>query len=152
MDQESDPVVGTGDNKRQEGVMKPFAIMQITCNLRGQKLYGQQNVDVDLIAKGLAGSPTQVQGVSSATENATGPIPIGGFFANGEVGPPVGLTGFSSTNKQRSSIHGLATIAALFCEVQPPGEGPETETNFLQNPNVETDSPLQPFDEEDAWG
>jgi small ligand-binding sensory domain FIST len=53
---------------------------------RGQLLYGHPNHD------------------STAFHRARGPVPLGGFFCNGEVGPVRG----------RTFVHGYTSAFALF--------------------------------------
>jgi small ligand-binding sensory domain FIST len=58
------------------------------CNGRGQRLFERPDHDI------------------SALRKSYGPIPLAGFFAQGEVGP-VG---------RRNHLHGFTTCVALFCE------------------------------------
>jgi small ligand-binding sensory domain FIST len=81
----------------EETTKTPLAILQVSCVARGQHLFGASNVDVSNIQQ-LA------QGVA-----------IGGFYANGELGP-VGLAGFSDTNVAGSYMHGFTTVATFLCE------------------------------------
>ena len=73
----------------------PVAALQISCVARGRGLFGTPNVDLESIQELLDG-------------------PVGGFFANGEIGP-VGIGGFSSANEE-AFLHGFTTVAALICD------------------------------------
>ena len=67
-----------------------------------------------------------------------GPV-VGGFFANGEVGP-VGLAGFSTTKKHNGNcyLHSFTTVAAILCEYT---TGDDAEVG-----GVRKEEPV------DAWG
>lgn len=78
-----------------ENVGRPVAALQISCVARGRGLFGSPNVDLESIQGLLDG-------------------PVGGFFANGEIGP-VGIAGFSSTSNE-NFLHGFTTVGALICD------------------------------------
>lgn len=59
-----------------------------SCVGRGQALYGVANHDTEVIQSGL------------------GPVPMSGFFGNGEIGPVEG----------RTFLHSYTSAVALFCE------------------------------------
>ena len=40
---------------------------------------------------------------------------VGGFFANGEIGP-VGISGGSSRQIKPSHVHGFTTVVAVICD------------------------------------
>jgi len=68
---------------------------------------------------------------------------VGGFYANGEIGP-VGLSGFSTTSKDgngESYVHGFTTVAVLLCEDQLLSSKTDESSTTSKD-----DSPL------DAWG
>jgi len=79
-----------------ENVGQPVAALQISCVARGRGLFGTRNVDLESIQELLEG-------------------PVGGFYANGEIGP-VGIAGFSSTSDEGAFLHGFTTVAALICD------------------------------------
>ncbi len=62
-----------------------------SCNGRGQRFFGRPNHDINSVRERI------------------GEVPIGGFFAAGEIGP-VGSTNF---------LHGYTASVALFCETSP---------------------------------
>ncbi len=66
----------------------PVGALLFACTGRGDGLYDQPNFDSDLFEKYL------------------GPLPIGGFFCNGEIGP-VGATTF---------LHGFTSVFGIFCQ------------------------------------
>ena len=72
---------------------KALAAIQISCVARGRGLFDAPNVDVGLI-KDMLSSPV-----------------IGGFFANGEIGP-VGI----SSGDGESYVHGFTTVVAVICD------------------------------------
>lgn len=84
----------------------PLAVLQVSCVARGRYLFGKPNVDISNIRE-LAG-----QGVA-----------IGGFYANGELGP-VGLAGFAAADESSSvagsHMHGFTTVATVLCEQHQP--------------------------------
>ncbi|CAN5709101.1 FIST C-terminal domain-containing protein [soil metagenome] len=69
----------------------PMGALLFACTGRGQGLYDEPNFDSDLFEKYL------------------GPLPIGGFFCNGEIGQ-VGATTF---------LHGFTSVFGICCQ---PGE------------------------------
>lgn len=81
----------------EENMGQPVAALQISCVARGRGLFGTPNVDLEGIQELLGGGP------------------VGGFFANGEIGP-VGIAGVSSTNDEGTYLHGFTTVAALICD------------------------------------
>jgi small ligand-binding sensory domain FIST len=62
--------------------------LMFSCMGRGERLFGAPNHDSDLFARRI------------------GPVPVAGFFCNGEVGP-VG---------ERSCMHGYTSVFAVICE------------------------------------
>ena len=79
-----------------ENVGQTVAALQVSCVARGRGLFGTPNVDL--------------KGIQELVD-----VPVGGFFANGEIGP-VGIAGFSSTNDEGAFLHGFTTVAALICD------------------------------------
>ncbi|MEL7354425.1 MAG: FIST N-terminal domain-containing protein [Cyanobacteria bacterium J06560_5] len=66
----------------------PIGALLFACTGRGEKLYDEPNFDSDLFEKYL------------------GPLPVGGFFCNGEIGP-VGATTF---------LHGFTSVFGICCQ------------------------------------
>ena len=66
----------------------PVGALLFSCTGRGEGLYGEPNFDSDMF------------------EQYLGPLPIGGFFCNGEIGP-VGATTF---------LHGFTSVFGICCE------------------------------------
>ncbi|HMC10186.1 MAG TPA: FIST C-terminal domain-containing protein, partial [Pirellulaceae bacterium] len=71
---------------KSKGGGPPAGALLFTCNGRGTRMFSQPNHDADAIAR------------------AFGPIPLAGFFAQGELGP-VG---------QHNFIHGFTASIGLF--------------------------------------
>ena len=65
---------------------KPQGALMFSCLGRGETLFGEPGHD------------------SKVIENHLGPVPIGGFFCNGEIGPVSG----------RTWVHGFTSAIALF--------------------------------------
>jgi small ligand-binding sensory domain FIST len=93
--QRRDPAAATEDlatllgQVRQElGGDRVLGACLCSCNGRGRGLFGQPHHDAQLIQREL------------------GPIPLGGFFCNGEIGPVGG----------RNHLHGYTASLALFVE------------------------------------
>jgi len=104
----------------------PVAALQISCVARGRGMFaGLPNVDVSNVMR-LLESPER------------GPV-VGGFFANGEIGP-VGLAGFSTTveHSGNSYLHSFTTVAAILCKYT-------TEDHNRSSRSAQTESL-------DAWG
>ncbi|MGD1899987.1 MAG: FIST N-terminal domain-containing protein [Phormidesmis sp.] len=73
----------------QEGVkVSPVGALLFACTGRGESLYDEPNFDSDLF------------------EQYIGPLPLGGFFCNGEIGP-VGTTTF---------LHGFTSVFGICCK------------------------------------
>ncbi|MEL6553229.1 MAG: FIST N-terminal domain-containing protein [Cyanobacteria bacterium J06621_11] len=66
----------------------PIGALLFSCTGRGEGLYDEPNFDSDLF------------------EQYLGPLPVGGFFCNGEIGP-VGSTTF---------LHGFTSVFGIFCK------------------------------------
>jgi small ligand-binding sensory domain FIST len=81
----------------QSNLGTPIAALQISCAGRGRALFGIPNFDLSNVQELVA------------QESA-----VGGFFANGEIGP-VGVAGFSNT-KGGTYLHGFTTVIALLCD------------------------------------
>ncbi len=76
------------ENKLNNQGASPMGALLFACTGRGQGLYDEPNFDSDLFEKYL------------------GPLPIGGFFCNGEIGP-VGSTTF---------LHGYTSVFGICCQ------------------------------------
>lgn len=90
---------------------RPAGCLLLTCNLRGQKLFGQPNHDASAIVRAFdlprAGEDLARGGTPiEAGPHAASPLPLAGCFAAGEIGP-VGDAG-------ESFLHGHTACAALF--------------------------------------
>ena len=70
------------------GKASPAGALLFQCNGRGMNLYGESNHDSNLF------------------RDSVGPIPLGGFFCNGEIGPVGGST----------YLHGYTSSFAIFRE------------------------------------
>ena len=66
---------------------KPSGVLLFTCNGRGERFFGQPNVDVTIVGRALGND-----------------IPLAGFFCGGEIGP-IGNSNF---------IHGYTASMAIF--------------------------------------
>lgn len=107
-------------------VGQPVAALQISCVARGRGMFdGVPNVDLSSVKR-------------LVESNERGPV-VGGFFANGEIGP-LGLAGFSTTteNNGNSFLHSFTTVAAILCEYSSMKGSGKEET--------------QTEDSLDAWG
>mmetsp|Transcript_15931 Transcript_15931/g.23440 ORF Transcript_15931/g.23440 Transcript_15931/m.23440 type:complete len:469 (-) Transcript_15931:364-1770(-) len=105
---------------QQDKSTTPVAAVQVSCISRGRRLFGVPNMDLSKIQQLLSG-------------------PVGGFYANGGIGP-VGVAGFC-TNKNTTigtHVHGFTTVAALLCESEKQ-DAPNSNTS----PSVKA---------EDVWG
>lgn len=71
---------------KQRGAAEPVAALLFSCLGRGEVLYGEPNHDSRMIAEHL------------------GPLPIGGFFCSGEIGPI----------NRKTFLHGYTSSIALF--------------------------------------
>lgn len=72
--------------------LSPVGALLFSCTGRGEDLYDEPNFDSDLFERYL------------------GPLPIGGFFCNGEIGP-VGETTF---------LHGFTSVFGICCKPTAP--------------------------------
>ncbi|KAG8458143.1 hypothetical protein KFE25_011674 [Diacronema lutheri] len=80
----------------------PCGGVLFSCNGRGQRLFGVSNHDSECIQAALADL--------GAGAGADGAVPLGGFFANGEIGPVgISLGGGGS----RTHMHGFTSVLAL---------------------------------------
>ena len=82
LDQRLAEMLRTQSAKRARGALL------FTCLGRGKELYGVENHDADLFCRHM------------------GPLPLAGFFANGEIGPVAG----------RSFLHGYTSVFGVFRE------------------------------------
>ena len=85
----------------------PLAALQFSCVARGRPLFGSANVDLENISE-LVGKDAEHQ--------------VGGFFANGELGP-VGIAGVGLGHGRKTHIHAFTTIAATICDFSCDGGG-----------------------------
>ena len=81
-----------------------LAALQISSLARGQDFFSKPNVDLHF-AKRL---------LSSSSQNTTS-TPIGGFFANAEIGP-VGIRMGAQADHTQNHLHGFATVVAILCD------------------------------------
>jgi small ligand-binding sensory domain FIST len=81
---------------------RPVAALQVSCVARGRYLFGgTPNVDIECYKK-LLGDES---------------VAVGGFYANGELGP-VGLGGFEgSSSYSPSFMHAFTTVVGIISEV-----------------------------------
>lgn len=100
----------------------PLAALQISCVARGRSLFGSPNVDVGYV-KGL------LQDIDTPA--------IGGFYANGEIGP-TGVAGVGIAPKA-THMHGFTTVAC-------------TISDFSDVPQAAVDVTEASTSQEDAWG
>jgi small ligand-binding sensory domain FIST len=103
------------------GDCQPLAAIQISCVARGRGMFGVPNMDITNIMEMLPGEH---------------PV-IGGFFANGEIGP-IGISGGSSHETKPSHVHGFTTVVAT----------------IYRKGNAESDEGVAAIKDEilDAWG
>jgi len=76
------------ENKLERKGTSPVGALLFSCTGRGEGLYDEPNFDSDMF------------------EQYLGPLPIGGFFCNGEIGP-VGSTTF---------LHGFTSVFGICCK------------------------------------
>jgi small ligand-binding sensory domain FIST len=74
------------EDYRASGAPQPAGVLLFSCLGRGENLYGEADHDSRLIGRHL------------------GPLPIGGFFCQGEIGPV----------NDRTFLHGYTSSIALF--------------------------------------
>lgn len=84
----------------------PAGCMLVSCNGRGQKLFGRPNVDSNTVTKAfLPAEPGEsLAKIGHAIDTQPGPVPLAGFFGAGEFGP-IGSNSF---------LHGHTAVATLF--------------------------------------
>jgi small ligand-binding sensory domain FIST len=86
---------------------KPKGALLVTCNGRGKRMFSAKNHDAAAVAKAFSNAPGGEElskpGVAF-DPTAEAPIPLAGFFANGEIGP-IG---------DESFVHGHTACLALF--------------------------------------
>lgn len=84
----------------------PLAALLFSCNGRGERLFGVANHDSEMVQAAV--------GAGGADR-----IPLGGFFANGEIGP-VGIRlggGVGSQGAGSTYLHGFTSVVALLYTV-----------------------------------
>jgi len=74
--------------RSQLGAERPRGALLFSCLGRGERMYGTGDHDIRLVQESL------------------GPVPVAGFFCNGEIGP-IG---------RRAFIHGFTSVVGLFTE------------------------------------
>ena len=109
----------------------PLAALQISCVARGRSLFGSPNVDVGCV-KGLL-----LQDVDNDKYKLQKAPAIGGFYANGEIGP-TGIAGVGITPKA-THMHGFTTIAC-------------TIVDFIGDSSGAVDASMTSQLDDDAWG
>jgi len=90
---------------------KPKGVLLVTCNGRGRRMFGATDTPSDHDALAVARAFSQTQGGEFLSKpgkpfepQVEVPVPLAGFFANGEIGP-VGAESF---------VHGHTACLALF--------------------------------------
>jgi small ligand-binding sensory domain FIST len=96
--------------QQNENKAKPVAALQVSCVARGRYLFGgTPNVDIDCYKKLLGGGDDDDDDDTAAA--------VGGFYANGELGP-VGLGGFAgSSSHSPAFMHAFTTVVGIIREV-----------------------------------
>lgn len=80
----------------------PLAAVQVSCIARGRSLFGSRHFDLETVR--------ELVRVQKNDETA-----IGGFFANGEIGP-VGVAGVGLGSGKQTHVHGFTAVAATICD------------------------------------
>jgi small ligand-binding sensory domain FIST len=83
----------------------PAGCLLVSCNGRGQRLFGRPNVDAGTVTKAfLPTEPGESRAkIGHAIDAQPGPVPLAGFFGAGEFGP-IGSSSF---------LHGHTAVATL---------------------------------------
>lgn len=106
----------------------PVAAIQVSCVARGRGLFGEPHVDLSHVQELLEGKEGS----------------IGGFYANGEIGP-VGVAGFATTQNSDTYLHGFTTVVALLCDT--------SNNSDISSSTATTEEEESLSDEQvDAWG
>jgi len=101
---------------------RPLAGLQVSCVARGRGLFGEPGVDSQQILTFLGGFVKSVRSVGGTSEDGAA---LGGFFANGEIGP-VGIAGFSGPRAPaRTHVHGFTTVLGVIADYSNSDSGPE---------------------------
>ena len=120
------------------GNTRPLAALQISCVARGRGLFGVPNMDVSQVVDMLPGER---------------PAVVGGFFANGEIGP-IGLSGGGGRRRRRGQsdsilkpthLHGFTTVVSIIYE-KTGDDGTTTSSNTISPAEDGSNNSL------DAWG
>ena len=84
---------------------QPAGALLITCNGRGSRLFDTPHHDAAAVQRAFAPAPDGAQSAKpgSAIETDTPPVPLGGMFAAGEIGPVAG----------QSHLHGHTACLGL---------------------------------------
>jgi small ligand-binding sensory domain FIST len=83
----------------------PAGCLLVSCNGRGQRLFGRPNVDASTVTRAFAPlEPGETRAkIGHAIDTQPGPVPLAGFFGAGEFGP-IGRSNF---------LHGHTAVATL---------------------------------------
>ena len=106
-----------------DGKLNTLAAMQISCVARGRSLFEEPNIDISNTIEMLGGTDDN--------GNDRPPV-VGGFFANGEIGP-IGISGGPSSRRQEkvAHVHGFTTVVALIYDKNNNNEETKVEEEFL---------------------
>ena len=122
----------------------PVAAIQISCIARGRSLFGVPNVDLTGTMSFWDCATDAADGESTIGGSRNLPV-VGGFYANGEIGP-VGIAGFSAQTPPGSGsgtyLHGFTTVIAYICDTS---KAASEQNNIPPNPTL-IDEP------ENVWG
>lgn len=119
------------------GIGIPLAALQISCVARGRSLFGSPNVDVGCV-KGLFS-----QDVDNDDDENKVPPAIGGFYANGEIGP-TGIAGVGIAPKA-THMHGFTTVACTIVDFSRDSLSSSSATGAV-------DASITNQVDNDAWG
>ena len=117
---------------------RPLAVLQISCVARGRSLFGRPNVDVGNVRELLPGGDDD-DGVGGGGRPA-----IGGFYANGEIGP-TGVAGVG-IGARRTHMHGFTTVACVISDFGSPS------VSSTASSGLEADVEKSGFGDDSAWG
>ena len=115
---------------------RPLAVLQVSCVARGRSLFGRPDVDVGAVG-GLLPDDDGGEGLGSRPA-------IGGFFANGEIGP-TGVAGVG-IGPRRTHMHGFTTVACVISDFGPP------PSSSPASRGAEADVERSGLEDESAWG
>ncbi|MBU6414057.1 MAG: FIST C-terminal domain-containing protein [Planctomycetes bacterium] len=83
----------------------PVGCLLVSCNGRGQRLFGRPNIDAGTVCRAFQPmEPGETRAkIGHAIDSQPGPVPLAGFFGAGEFGP-IGRSNF---------LHGHTAVATL---------------------------------------